>query len=137
MYCKADLYLHIRWNSNHLSMFVENKYLVQFGYTAFLASSKPFITDPGYWKFCVEYILTGIAWPLEHDEVKIDLMLVNMKNNIFPLISAIILPKVLTPCYPLHIETLTVIYSNSCVGLNVKEKAIDISQLYQIVVVMS
>ena len=33
-------------------------------------------------------------------------MLVNMKNNIFPLISTIILPKVLTLYYAVHHETL-------------------------------
>ena len=61
--------------------------------------------------------MTRRASPLDSDEVKIDLMLVNMKDNIFPLISTIILPKVLTLCYPVDLDTLAVIYWNSYVAL--------------------
>ena len=46
-----------------------------------------------------------------------DLMLVKMKNNIFPPIYTIIRPKVLTLCYPVQLKTLAVIYCNSCVSL--------------------
>ena len=70
----------------------------------------------------VEYILTESASPLDRDEVKMDLVLVNMKNNIFPLISTIILPKVLILCYPVHIETLAVIFWNSCVELKCQKE---------------
>ena len=58
---------------------------------------------------CVTYILTRFASPLDRDELKMDLMHVNMKSDIFPLISTIVLPKVLTLCYPGHLETLAVI----------------------------
>ena len=37
-----------------------------------------------------------------------DLMLANMKNNIFRLISTVIIPELFTLCYPIHIETLAV-----------------------------
>ena len=36
---------------------------------------------------------------LDRSEVKMDLMLFNMKNNIFSLISAIIIPNEFTLCY--------------------------------------
>ena len=49
-------------------------------------------------------------------------MLVNRKNDIFPPISTIILPKVLTLCYPVHLETLAVFIQNTCVALNIKAK---------------
>ena len=65
-----------------------------------------------------------------------DLMLVSMKNYICPLIFTIILPNVLTLRYPMHIETLAVIYWNSRVALTCKNKTIDVSQLYKIMVVM-
>ena len=86
---------------------------------------------------CVEYIFVQSSSPLDR-EVKMDLMLVNMKNNLFPLISTIILPKVLTLCYPVHLETLAVIYWNSCVALKCqkKQKQIEVSQLHKIMVVM-
>ena len=54
--------------------------------------------------FCVQYILTKIASLLDRDEVKINKMLVNMKTNSFPLIATIIFPRVLTLCYPVHLE---------------------------------
>ena len=64
-------------------------------------------------------------------------MLVNMKYDIFPLISIIIFRKVLTLCYPVHLEMLAVIYSNSYVALKYQtEKLIDVSQLDEIMVVM-
>ena len=75
----------------------------------------------GYWKNCVKCILTRYTPQLDREEVKMDLMLVNMKSDLFPLISTIILPKVLTLCYPLHFETLTVIYWNSCVTLTLSK----------------
>ena len=67
-------------------------------------------TNPGYWQIWIEYILTKSVAPLDHDEMKMDLLLANVKNDIFPLISTVILPKVLNLCYPMHIETLAVIY---------------------------
>ena len=54
--------------------------------------------------------LTKSASSLDRDEVNMDLMLVSVNNNIFPLISTIILPKVLTLCYPVHIEKVAVIH---------------------------
>ena len=59
-------------------------------------------------------------------------MLVNTNNNIFSL-TVIILSKILTLCYPVHIETLAMIYLNSCVALKYqREKLIDVSQLHKI-----
>ena len=101
-------------------MFVEN--LVQFDHTDFLSCINHFTTHPWYWKICIEYILTQNAALQDCDEVKLDLLLVNRNNCIFPPISANILPKVLILCYLLRIETLAVIYWNSYVALNVKEK---------------
>ena len=73
-----------------------------------------------------------ISSPLDRHVVKIDLMLANMKNNTFPRISTIILPKVLTVCYSVHLEILAVICGNLCVPLKCqREKWIDISQLYK------
>ena len=83
MYCKGDMFLHTLWNAKHLSMFVENKYLVWFAYTDFLTLISSFNTNPGYWKISVEYIWTKSVSSLDRDEVKVDLMLVNMKNDTF------------------------------------------------------
>ena len=47
---------------------------------------------------CVKYILARSASSPDLYEVTTDLMLANMKNDIFPLISFIILMKALTPC---------------------------------------
>ena len=58
------------------------------------------------------HILSKSASPLDRDEVKLGLMLVNRNNDRFSLISGIILPKVLTQCYPIYIETMAVIYWN-------------------------
>ena len=56
--------------------------------------------SPGYWRICAnEYILNNSASPVDWDEVKMDLMLVNMKRKIFILISTIVLPKLLAMCY--------------------------------------
>ena len=66
-----------------------------------------------------------------------DLMLVNMKNDIFPLISTIILHKVLILGDLVHLETLVAIYWNSCVALKYQiEKSINGSQLYNIMIGM-
>ena len=64
----------------------------------FLILINPFTTNHGYWKINIDYILTKSSSPLDRNEIKMDLMLVNMKN-IFPLISTIM-------CYPAHPETL-------------------------------
>ena len=112
--------LHILWNAIHLSMFVENKYRDSFYDTDFLTLINPFTLKPGHWQICVEYILTRSALPLDRDEIK----WFNMTNNTYSLVSTIILPKVLILCYPLHLETLTVIYWNPCVHYIVKEENI-------------
>ena len=76
----------------------------------FLISIIPFTTNPGSWHICAEYILTRSDSPLDRDVVKMDPLLANMTNNVFLPIFAIILPKMLTLCYPVHFETLPVIY---------------------------
>ena len=78
----------------------------------------PSTTKPGYWQICVHYILTRSFSPLDHDEVKTNLMLASMmKNNTFPLISTIILPNVLTMFYSVHLQTLAEICRISCGAL--------------------
>ena len=52
----------------------------------------------GCWQIYAAYILTRRASSLDRDEVKTGLILANMKNITFPLISIIILPSVLTLC---------------------------------------
>ena len=60
----------------------------------------PFTVNAGYWQMCIEYIFArGVSSP-HHDEVTTDPMLLSMGNNIFPLISHIILQKVLTVLSP-------------------------------------
>ena len=55
----------------------------------------------------VGYIIARSA-PLPHIEgLTMDLVLLNIKNNTFPLIHTIILPKIVNPAQP---ETLVVIY---------------------------
>ena len=51
-----------------------------------------------------------------------DLTLVNMTISAYRLISTIILPKMLTLWHLVHIKTLVVIYWNSSVALNAKER---------------
>ena len=99
----------------------------QYGFSYLI---NPFIINPGYWQTSVEYILTRNASPLVRDDVKTNLMLANMKNDIFPLISAIIFPKV-------HIELMAVIHWNSWSALKCqRETSIDISRFYKITIVM-
>ena len=101
-------------------MFLENKYLSSFDCMLKIISA--FTTIPRYWQIRVEYILANIASPLDRDEVILDMMLTNMKNDLFPLIPTIIFPKGLTPCFPVHLDTLVVIYWNSCVALEYHRK---------------
>ena len=49
-------------------------------------------------------MLTKRVSPLYRDEVEMDLMLADMKNSILTLKPTIILLKVLTPCYPIHMK---------------------------------
>ena len=63
--------------------------------------------NPGYWQICVEYILTKSAALPDHEEVKMELMLVNIKDYILPLTSTIILHKVLiSPDIPWHDDVI-------------------------------
>ena len=79
-------------------MFVNDNRLVQFEYVEYHILINSFIANPGYWQMCVESILTRSASSPDYDEVTTDLMLTNMKNNIFPLLSTIIFPKMLILC---------------------------------------
>ena len=63
-------------------MLVENKHLVWLDYTGLLNLINPYINNPGYWKFCIEYIVTRSASPLDRYEVTKDPLLVNIKNDI-------------------------------------------------------
>ena len=60
----------------------------------------------------VGYILTRSASSPDYNEVTTDLMLHNMKNTKFPLMSTMILPKVSTLLYLVRRETLVMIYCN-------------------------
>ena len=113
--------------------YLENMCLIWFEYTDFLISINPFTNNPVHWQICIEHILTRNASPLDRDEIKIDLMLTNMKSNIFPLISTIILTKVLTPFYSVHHEMLTVIYWNFVCDTIMSKIKINqhVSQLYK------
>ena len=132
MCCKTDICLHIISNAKHLPMFLENNCLIQFDFTDFLTQINPFTTKPGCFQLCFELnanqtCLATLSWL-----GKMDLMLADMKNSILTLKSTIILLKMLTPCYPIHIETLAVIYWNPCVALKCRrEKSVDVSQLYK------
>ena len=66
---------------------------------------------------CVDYILARIVLSPDREELTAGLMITNIKINIFPLISTIFIPTVLTLCYLAHIETLAVIYQNLYVAL--------------------
>ena len=71
--------------------------------------------------------MTRSASPLDHNEVNMDLMLVNMKKNIDPLISTTIFQEVFILCYLVHLETLAAIYWNSYVPLKYeREKSLDV-----------
>ena len=96
MYCKAGIFSHILWNAKHLCNFVEDNYIIWFDYMEFLILINPFTTNPGYGQICVNPILTRWASPPDRDGIKTDLMLANMKNDIFPLISTIVLPRLYT-----------------------------------------
>ena len=117
MYCKVDMI--IRNSLERLTPFCVCRQYVSCLIWLYRLSyfNHPFTTNLGFWKFCVEDILTKNASPLDRDKVTMDLMLINMKNDTFFLISTIILPKMFTLCYPVNLETLAVIYWNSCVAL--------------------
>ena len=59
---------------------------------------------------CGRSIFNRSALLPPRDEVTMDPTLLNMKNDKLPLISNIILPKMLTLLYPVHPEMLAVIY---------------------------
>ena len=107
MCCKAGTVLHILWNAKHFSMSVENNYLAWFEYTDLYV-----LINPGSWQMCVGYIFARSASSPQRDEVRTEWMLLSMENNVFPLISNIILPKVSTLLYPVQPEMLAVIYWN-------------------------
>ena len=86
------------WNDQHLSMFIKKKQLVYSDYTDFLTLINHSTSKPGYGKICVEYILAKSTSPLDRDDIKMDLMFINMKNNIIPVNSTIILSKVIILC---------------------------------------
>ena len=123
--CNADTFLYILWNAKQCSKFVADNYLIWFDNMDALITINHFTTNPGYWQICVEHVLTRSVLPLDRDEVKTDLMLTNMKNDLCPLISTIVPKKILTLCYPVYFETLAVIYWISCVTLkNQREKSL-------------
>ena len=66
---------------------------------------------------CGRSIFNRSASSPPRDDVTTDPTLLNMKNDIFPLIYNIVLSKVLTLHYPVHPEMLAVIYWNLYVVL--------------------
>ena len=132
--CVAKLaQFYIFWgrpNPFVLTTSVENNYIVWFECTDFHILINPFTTNPGYYLMYVGYIFARSVSSPHCDGVTIDPLLLNMKNIIFPLISSIILPKMLTLLYPLQPETLAVVYWNLYVVLEYNiEKWIDVSEL--------
>ena len=103
MCCKADMFLHSVCNAKQYSMLVENNHLIQFQYSNFLILINPFTTITGIGKVYFDM-------KRHSDEVKADLMFANMEDNIFLIISIIILPRVFIRYYPVHFEKLAVIY---------------------------
>ena len=77
----------------------------------------PSTANPGCSRKCFEYSLAKSASSPNRDELTTDTLLVNMKNHIFPVISTVIIPKMLTICYPVELETLNLIYWNIYVAL--------------------
>ena len=100
---------------------LENEYLVWFDYKHFFISINLSLPPLGIGKFALSTFWHNymIVSPQDRDEVKLDMMLANMRNVVFPLVSTIVLPKVSTLCCPLHLKTLAGIYWNLCV----KEKS--------------
>ena len=132
MCCKAGTVLHILWKAKHFSMLVENRHLGWFEYVDFHIQVNPFTANPGYWQMCVGYIFVWSTSSPHHDEVTTDPKSLSMKCNIFPLISNIILPKVLTLPYPEQHETLALVYWNLYMVLKCYiEKLIDVSELHK------
>ena len=66
---------------------------------------------------CVGYFFVRSASLPRRDEVTTGPTVLNMTNNIFPLVSNVIIPKVLTLFYSAHYETLAVVYWNLYVVL--------------------
>ena len=135
-------YLDVIWNVfqgcyivfGMLSIFrcLENKCLVWVDHTDPLTPSLP---NPGIGIFALRTFWQS-ASPLYRDGVKTDLIPTTMINDMFPLTSAIILPKVLTLCYLIHLETLAGIDWIRAWHWNIKEKSIDISQLEHIMIII-
>ena len=110
MGCKAGTNMHILWNAKHLPVLVENNHLVWFEYTDFYILINPSTTITEYWQMCVGYTFVRRTLSSNHDEVTMDLMLLNVTNDVFLLISHIILPKVFTMQYPVQPGRLAEIY---------------------------
>ena len=132
MCCQAGAILHILWNAKHFPMFVENNYLIWLEYTDFHIFINPFTAIIEYWQMCVRYIADKSAPSPHHDEVTTDSILLNMKNDMFLLVSNIILSKMLTLLYPVQPESLAVIYLNMYVVIRCYiGKWIDVPKLYK------
>ena len=100
MCCKASAILHILWNA----LFAENNYLIRFECRDFHILINPFTANIGYSNMCVGYIISINTSSARRDEVKTDTMFLNVKNDIFLLISNIILPEVLILLYAVQPE---------------------------------
>ena len=100
----------------------ENDYLVWFKYTGFRILIDPFTANPEYWIMCVRYIFSRSASSPHRDYIMTDPILPNMIDAKFPLISTIIILRVLNLLYPIQPETLGVIHWNPYVVLNVTSK---------------
>ena len=93
-----------------ISMFIERNYLVTFGYVCLF--NQLFHSQPR--------VLSNIGWvrypkrtsSTYANELTTGLTLVNMKNIIFPIISITVLPKMVTLCHHIELETLSLIYWN-------------------------
>ena len=133
MCCTVDtFFLHNLWNAKQFSVVVDYSYLVCYEYTEFHISILSLLT-PGIHSCALSIFWSDAPCRQTRDEITTDLMSINMKNNIFPLISTIIRPNMLTLCCPVQLETLGVVYLNLHVALaRYIDKYIDVQQLFEI-----
>ena len=130
--CKADILLHVPWYAKHIFIYVDNKYVVSFDYRGFLIFINHFTTNPGIGKMCwVHFDKKCFAvksrWGKNGSHAR-QYETWYISFDFYHHSS-----ESLTLSCPVHIETLAMIYWNSCVAPTCQKEK---SQLYKIIVVM-
>ena len=87
------LLLYIPWNTHQLCFIIGENCLVWFQCAGLI---NLYTANPGYWQLCVQQILPRSALWSDDDEPIMRPMLPNMKIDMSPLTSIIILSKLLT-----------------------------------------